>query len=149
VGVASGLGNTISSNSIFANGGLGIDLGDDGVTLDDLFDADSGPNNLQNFPVITMVKSTSKGTAVQGVLDSNVNTTFRVEFFSNNACDPSGYGKGQTYLGFVMVKTNITGHVNFRDTLPVALTAGNFVTVTATDLANNTSEFSQCVAVSP
>ncbi|HEX9332829.1 MAG TPA: hypothetical protein VF896_13125, partial [Anaerolineales bacterium] len=142
-----GTGNTISSNSIFANGGLGIDLGDDGVTPIDLFDADGGPNNLQNFPVITMVKSTSKGTVIQGVLISSANTTFRLEFFSNNACDPSGYGEGQTFLGFVQVKTNITGHTNFKITLPASLAAGNSVTATATDPANNTSEFSQCMQV--
>ncbi len=142
-------GNAILSNSIHSNGGLGIDLGDDGVTANDLFDADSGANNLQNFPVITMVKSTSKGTVVQGVLISSANTTFRLEFFSNNACDPSGYGEGQNYVGFATVKTNITGHVNFRFTLPTSIAVGKFVTATATDPANNTSELSRCMIVSP
>ena len=48
----SGTGNAISSNSIFANASLGIDLNDDGNTLNDLFDADSGANNLQNSPAV-------------------------------------------------------------------------------------------------
>jgi len=83
----------------------------------------------------------------QGVLISSANTTFRLEFFSNNACDPSGYGEGQTFLGFAQVKTNTTGHTTFKITLPASLAAGNSVTATATDPANNTSEFSECVTV--
>ena len=46
-------------NSIFSNGELGIDLSvattppyTDGRTLNDNGAGDSGPNNLQNFPVI-------------------------------------------------------------------------------------------------
>ena len=43
----------ILGNSIYGNGGLGIDLGGNGVNLNDPGDTDSGPNNVQNFPVIT------------------------------------------------------------------------------------------------
>ena len=46
--------NTIRSNSIFGNGGLGIDLGASGITPNDPLtsdmDSDTGANNLQNFP---------------------------------------------------------------------------------------------------
>ena len=104
---------------------------------------------MQNAPVITTVKSTNKGTVIQGVLLSSINTTFRLEFFNNNACDPSGYGEGQIYLGFAVVKTNTMGHVNFRIILPTDLPAGNMITATATDSANNTSEFSTCMMVRP
>lgn len=44
-------GVRISLNSIFRNGGQGIDLDDDGLTPNDAVpDKDSGPNGLQNFP---------------------------------------------------------------------------------------------------
>src|SRR5207253_3227805 len=48
-------GNAVLGNELFSNGGLPIDLNDDGVTANDACDADTGPNNLQNFPVITSV----------------------------------------------------------------------------------------------
>jgi CSLREA domain-containing protein len=47
-----GEGNSVSRNSIFSNGDLGIDLDNDGPTTNDLGDPDAGPNNLQNKPVL-------------------------------------------------------------------------------------------------
>jgi hypothetical protein len=143
-------GYAISGNSIFANGGLGIDLSGgnipDGVTPNDAGDSDSGPDNLQNFPVLTS-GTVGSGTTVSGTLNSTPNTTFRVEFFANDAADPSGSGEGQTFLGFTSVTTDGNGDVSFTATLPVAAGAGQVVTATATDSGDNTSEFSASVAV--
>lgn len=50
--VSDGTGNAIRRNSIYLNTKLGIDLGGNGATANDAGDADSGPNNLQNFPEI-------------------------------------------------------------------------------------------------
>jgi CSLREA domain-containing protein len=137
-------GNAILANAIFGNAGLGIDLGADGVTPNDRFDRDTGPNNLQNFPVLSKVKTKKNSTTVEGSLASARRTTFRIEFFSNNTCDPSGYGEGRTFLGSLDVTTDLGGEASFMFTLPLSLPAGYFVTATATDPGNNTSEFSAC-----
>ncbi|HEU4760482.1 MAG TPA: cohesin domain-containing protein, partial [Dehalococcoidia bacterium] len=71
------VGNVIRGNSIHSNGLLGIDLVPSGqdcatgtVTPNDLGDGDSGPNNLQNFPVITSATLSSGSTSVSGTLDT-------------------------------------------------------------------------------
>ena len=136
--VSSGTGNEIRGNSIFSNKGLGIDLGGDGVTLNDPGDADTGANNLQNFPIITSVSPTN----VQGTLNSTANTSFTLEFFANPDCSASGYGQGKTLLGSKIVTTDGSGNVGFNAALSVP--GGTVVTATATDPSGNTSEFSQC-----
>ena len=52
VTVTAGVGNLIVGNSIFANGMLGINLGPSAVAANDAGDGDTGPNNLQNYPVL-------------------------------------------------------------------------------------------------
>ncbi|MCK6623696.1 MAG: hypothetical protein DPW09_02050 [Anaerolineae bacterium] len=135
------LSNTISAN----NTGLGIDLNSNGVTFNDAGDGDTGPNNLQNFPVLTSVNGSGGSTTIQGALNSAANTAFTLQFFANNACDPSGYGEGETFLGSATTTTNAGGNASFSVTLPVIVPTGRFVTATATDPGNNTSEFSQCL----
>jgi parallel beta-helix repeat protein len=141
-------GNVINGNSIFANVELGIDLAPDGVTANDPGDADAGPNTLQNFPVITSVTTSGSSTFVDGTLNSQANTTYRLEFFSSGTCDPSGFGEGRNFLVFQNVTTDASGNVNFSfDASSSALIPGDVVTATATDPSNNTSEFSACRTV--
>ncbi len=139
----SGLANTISSNSIFSNSGPGIDLAPLGVTGNDNCDGDAGPNNLQNFPVLTAAASAAS-TMIQGTLNSAANTTFTLEFFANPACDPSGNGEGKTFIGSMPVTTSGSCTSSFNFTFPIAVPGGQFVTATATDPTGNTSEFSAC-----
>jgi CSLREA domain-containing protein len=140
---AAGINNAIEGNAIYSNGGLGIDLNNDGVTANDALDADTGPNNLQNYPVLTAAMTDGLGTFcnIAGSLDSAASTTYRIELFASTAADPSGFGEGQRYLGTTNVTTNAAGTVTFGLTLAANLAAGEFVTATATDPANNTSEF--------
>lgn len=145
--VITGTGNAILGNSIFFNTALGIDLGQRLVTTNDLDDADSGANLLQNFPVLTNAATSGGATLVQGTLNSVANTTFFLEFFSNAECDPSGFGEGETLVGSTNLTTDAGGDADFSVTLPVTVSAGVFITSTATDEDGNTSEFSQCVAV--
>ena len=54
--------NPITRNSISNNTGLGIDLGNDGVTPNDFQDLDGGPNEFQNYPLLSGA-TTSTGTS--------------------------------------------------------------------------------------
>ena len=140
-------GNTISRNSIDANGGLGIDLGADGVTPNDSGDADSGPNDLQNYPLLTGAVSSGAATAVEGTLSGAPSTTYLLEFFATTTGDLSGHGEGPLYLGSRNVTTDGAGDAVFATVIPVGVTPGEFITATATDPAGSTSEFSTNVAV--
>ncbi|WP_445311647.1 DUF4347 domain-containing protein, partial [Microcoleus vaginatus] len=131
--------HTIQGNSIFNNQRLGIDLiGNTGITPNDLGDADTGSNNLQNYPVLTSVS----GNTVSGILNSTPNANFRVEFFANTSYDPAGAGQGETFIGFQDVTTDSAGNanINFAYT-PVA--GKPVLAATATNTTTgDTSEFS-------
>ena len=138
-------GNTFSRNLIYSNSLLGIDLKNDGVTPNDAGDGDSGPNDLQNYPVISGAYPGQIGGTVNGF------GTFRVEFYRVDSCDSSGYGEGKQYLGSTSVSSSPDGNANFLVTnLPIQLLTGQIITATATRIdfgANATSEFSQCRTV--
>jgi uncharacterized repeat protein (TIGR01451 family) len=138
-----GTGNAIMGNSIANNAGLGIDLGGTGVVLPNHQGGpiDSDPNGNENYPVLTA----ASGSTVKGTMNSAANSTYRVEFFSNPFCDPSGHGQGATFVGFAPVTTDANGNASFTFTSTVPL--GPVVTATATDPNGNTSEFSECISV--
>jgi hypothetical protein len=142
-------GNAILSNSIYNNAPLGIDLGfNNGVTLNTPGGHTGGPNNLQNFPILTEVLSfTGVSTVVLGTLNIGANSTFTLQFFSNPTAGPSGYGLGQTFLGSTTVITNSNGNASFQAVLPVVVLAAYAISATATDSSGDTSEFAQDVSV--
>ena len=146
INVSSGFGNKLRGNAIFSNGGLGIDLTPDGVTANDVGDADTGANNLQNFPVLTPVSANGGGTAIQGTLNSKPNTAFQIDFYSNAACDFSGNGEGALFFDTTNVTTDANGNATINFMSSFALASGRVLTATATDPTGNTSEFSPCDA---
>jgi hypothetical protein len=130
--------NPISRNSIFSNVGPGIDLGLDGPTANDVDDADSGANNLQNKPVLSSAKTVSGKTTISGKLTSNPNRTFRIQFYSN----PAGTDEGKTFVGQKSVSTDGSGNATFSFSPKSKVALGQNMTATATDPSGNTSEFS-------
>ncbi len=146
VRMAIGTNNPIQGNSIFSNGGLGIDLDTAGVSLNDVGDGDTGANNLQNFPRVATVTATGGNVAISGFLNSRPNTAYRIEFFANDAADPSGFGEGQIFLGSADVTTDGVGNNAFDVSFPFAGPV-NVVTATATDPDGNTSEFSHAFGI--
>ena len=125
-------GIALSENRIHDNAGLGIDLSLDGVTPNDPGDADTGSNDLQNFPVLTKISEAR----VQVTLDSTPDKTFNIELFASDQCDPSGHGEGEEFFRSFSLTTGASREVS----VPV----GKVITATATDDAGNTSEFSAC-----
>jgi titin len=146
------LGDAVLGNTIFGNGKLGIDLADDGVTANQpAGTTGSGPNNLQNFPVLDLARLTGGDVIIQGTLAGPANTTFRVELFADAALDPSGHGQGEFFLGYVTVTMDPSGNASFVAALPFAGAPGKFISATATAISGsntsanplfgNTSEF--------
>ena len=150
--------NSLRGNSIFSNTGLGIDLAvpsastdttfvpGTGITPNDVGDPDRGPNDLQNFPVITAANTAF----ISGSLNSTPNTTFAIDFYSNTSAD-GDMSEGRTYIGSLSVTTDGAGNSGgFSFSVPSqTLTVGQIITATATSTAGmaqaigDTSEFSQ------
>ncbi len=144
-------GNAIRGNSIYANGTIGIDLNNDSVTANDALDADTGPNGLQNYPLVASATPLSpSGTEVVGTLDSTPSTSYEIDFFANPACAgrPHDFEEGLIYIGSSNQATDGAGHVAFDVTLPYTIEAGQLVTATATDPSGNTSELSPRIVFS-
>ncbi len=143
--VLSGSGNSFRQNEVYSNGLLGIDIGPEGVTLNDPPpDGDIGANGLQNFPAITTATNTGGNIVITGSLASSPNTFFAVEFYGLGVCDPSGYGEGESFLGMKTFTTSASGRIRFAIVVPGSAT---YVVATAIDSAGNTSEFSKCMLV--
>ena len=153
--------NAILGNSILSNQssvvdsidypGLGIDLAGTvlnqeyqvasginvGPTANDVADPDTGSNIYMNFPVLN--SALQKGTKVTMNLSLDAAGTtdagglYRVELFANDSADPSGYGEGQTYLGYAMVANGENQEINF--TIPAGINlSGKALSATTTSL---------------
>ncbi len=142
----------VSSGSFGSNTGLGIDLAPRGVNANDALDADDGPNELLNSPVLLTATyaSASAQTTVTGTIDTTPNTTNEIDFYVSDKCNPSGYGEGEAYLGSVSVTTDSSGHATFSEssfahqgTAVTALTRR----LAVADPTFVVSEFSNCKVV--
>ena len=83
-----GVRNAIRGNPIFFNGSIGIDNDPAGVTPNDARDADTGANELQNFPFISSVDYGSTSLTAHGILKSTPNVTFDLDFYESPSCTP-------------------------------------------------------------
>jgi hypothetical protein len=140
---------------------------EDGPNANDALDADTGANDLQNFPNVTDARVLKIGgkfvTTVSGGLQSLPNpgaggekNSFVIDFYSSYNADPSGFGEGDTWLGATEVVTDASGNAIFQVDLPGDY-RGRFITATATrqqgtgskKSVESTSEFSGTRIVTP
>lgn len=143
-----GINNYVDPNVMRDNAELGIDLGNDGVTPNDPDDLDSGPNDLQNYPVLTsaVVNEDFGNLVVMGSLDSLPNTFMNLFFFVSEECDPSGYGEGSEFVHSEQFTTNASGDRDFSVVIVSDAEPGDYVTASLST-PSSTSEFSACVPV--
>ena len=147
---SSSTGNTVWENSIYSNGALGVDLNDDGVTANDTNDPDSGPNNLQNYAVLTSAGLSSDAGSIGFNLYVTQGNRYTVDFYASDSCDGSGSGEGKEWVGYARVVPATSGDRHFvvhtfRGTLnQYDPPSGTFITATVT-LDGSTSEFSPCI----
>lgn len=146
-------GNAIVGNSIFSNGGLGIDLAPNNPTPNDgPGDPDTGPNTLQNSITFT-AQLTATGLQIDGLLETDLlRPNYRLEFFINNSCDSSGYGEGQQLLDVYDLTIVAESTVLNFEIDSTGVSAGQYVTATVTydeitGGLKDTSEFSPCAVV--
>jgi parallel beta-helix repeat protein len=126
--VGSGYGMLISSNAISDNGSLGIELR-------------NGANLDQGPPTLTAAVTAGGSTVVTGFLSGLSNRHYTVEFFANDAPDPSGFGEGGQYLGSLDVDASQDGNLAFTASLPVAGLHHKYFSATTT-YGGSTSTFS-------
>ena len=112
------------------------------MTPNDPGDGDVGPNTLQNFPTGLSAELIGGQIQITGTLDAVSGPTYQLHFYSSAAADPSGNGEGATFLGS---RTSGAGPFSFTLAPAPPVAPGAFVTATATDAADNTSEFSPAV----
>ncbi len=130
--IDSGTGNSILGNSIHDNGALGIRL-----------NTANNANDNQAAPVLTGLGGSAASPTLSGTLTSTANTTFRIEFFSNQGLDASGHAEGQTFLGSTYVTTGANGTTTFTATGLAAIPATQgYLTATATVATATNSGYS-------
>lgn len=137
-------GFAMQGNHMSGNGGLGIDIATEGVTVNGPIENDF----VQNFPVINFLKrkggAAHPKTQIKGSLNSTPFGDYTLYFYSVKTCDPSGYGEADKYLGQKVVQADEIGEATFNVKFPVKLAEGDSVVATASDYQDSTSEFSAC-----
>jgi len=139
--------NRIAGNTMFSNGGPGIDLEADGDTSNDPDDGDDGANNLQNFPELVSIVGDDAATLsiTYSVSSTPVSSEFplTVDFYLADA----DAEEGQTFIGRSEYPASDAGQPVTASFPPhVMVEDGAQIVATATDGAGNTSEFSVAVA---
>ena len=126
---------SIRRNTIYGNTQLGIDLGNDGVTINDPGDSDTGPNDLLNYPEFNYAEGKLRD-AEFTLIEGTACADCTIDLFAvGTAADPSEHGEAYEFIG--STTADGSGYFQF-DNVPNV----NHYTATATNSSGATSEFS-------
>ncbi|MFL6248501.1 MAG: beta strand repeat-containing protein [Thermoanaerobaculia bacterium] len=126
-----GIGNLIRENEIYSNTGIAIDLGTDGPTANIAGDADTGANNLQNYPDITTAQINGGNVDVTLSLDSSLGVSANFFVIDLYKADGSSPAQAAEYLG----ASGCLGGILSNQIVSVptgSVTAGSEIVATAT-----------------
>ena len=142
----------IGENSIFSNEAIGIDLGDPGVNpLHQIPATAAEANHGQDYPVLMAVAGDASATTVEANFKGEPNKTYTIEVYRNPlgaTADCKARPQGKAFMRSFKITTDATGNRAFTIALP-PMDGGGFVSATAIDVDNNTSEFSPCLQQGP
>jgi RHS repeat-associated protein len=125
--------NVISENSIYGNGGLGIDNGSHVLTA-------NSPEGNSNYPILTSARQGS--TIITGTFNGTPNCTYKIEFFWNPPGSDTA-GQAQSSLGSTYVTTDGNGNATIQEEFTTVAPAGSTVTADATATCPGPHETSQ------
>lgn len=147
-----GSGNRVQANAIYENAGIDIDLAAAGASANQASNPVSGPNHLQNYPVLSAAvrNQANSTTQVTGTLHSAANSSHRVDVYFDFFCDSSEPTRATTavWLGRSFVLTNASGDSSFSFSVPAFPDPNNLGKhgVTATSPSGDTSEIGNCIS---
>lgn len=136
-------GNTFRDNRLLLNTNQAIDLGSNGVTANDPLDADTGPNNLQNFPTISVGSAAGGNSQVTITLKSAANKSYAVDLYSSGTPSSNGVGAPDVLLTSLSIRTNALGVATA--TVSVSKAYSVLCAIATDSLTGDTSEVSPAV----
>jgi len=119
---------------LVGNGGLGIDLAPAGPNANDDQDADVGPNERQNQPVLASARfdRATHVLAITGTIGTTPGTDVFIDYYLSEDCDASGYGEGAfPVASSSAVRTDARGDAGFAIAVSTASLPGRYLTALA------------------
>jgi hypothetical protein len=128
-------GTAIRADAIFRNNITGIMLTDNG-------------NAMAPAPTIENVSVASSSVTISATFMGAASTSYTLDFYANDFTNASGDAQGQVYLGSKELMTDASGMGSVMAEFTASLSAGQWVTASATDALGNTSAFSLASSIS-
>lgn len=139
----------IDVNSIHSNGGLGIDLGNDGPTANDEGpppDQDAGANTLINSPLLFGAEIQNGIARVSGIYHGMPSSSYELRYYAHAGLPAAGYDEGADSLSIHLFNTDASGVTEFEHIISSA-NKDDLITGFIVDSNGNSSEFSNVVEV--
>ena len=137
----SGSGNRIKDNQIEHNAGLMIDLGNDGITANDVGDVDSGANERLNSATLTSVSLDTPGILhITGTYSGLAVTNLAIDVYEHGTSALGSIDARYRYVGSFNVTTDALGKAQFIQDISGSYAVGTRFTATTTKLGASGDE---------